>query len=234
VTIATLALASSLARADAAGELVKKGIEQFKAGKYSEASDTLKKAYDADGKPETLFALAQAERLAGDCPSAIEHYKEVTAKVSDLNVAKAVEQSLALCPQPEPPKVEHRDDPVAPAVQLPPRVVEKTVVHEVTRTDKLAATFAAVGALSLGGAAGLYIAAEANDSAAQRAYTQPDFTTFEHRFTVERNAAIGAAVGGVALLGVATWRWMRGDRTGGDVVVAPTATGGSVSYVGQW
>lgn len=235
ITIAAaIAAAPAIAHADAAGDLLKRGIEQYKAGKYADAAATLKKAYDADGKPETLFALAQAERLAGDCPTAVEHYKEVTAKVSDLNVAKLVEQSLELCPQQAAPKVETHDEPVAPPVAPPPRIVEKTVVREVPRTDKLAASLAAIGALSLGGAVGLYVAAAGNDTAAQHAYTATDEATFEHRFTVERDAAIGAAAGGAVLLGVATWRWMRGDRTGADVVVAPTSSGGSVSLVGRW
>jgi hypothetical protein len=230
-TCAIIALICNVASADPAADLVKRGIEQYRTGKYADSAQTLKKAYDLDGKAETLFALAQAERLAGDCPSAIDHYKQVTAKVSDLNVAKLVEQSLQLCAPTEPTPIEHHDEPPPP---LPPRIVEKTVVREVPRTDRLVLTFAGVGALSLGGAFGLLVAATGNQTAAQHAYTQADYTSFERRYTDEGVAAVVAAGVGVALLGAATVRWLKNDRTGADVVVVPTGSGATVSLTGRW
>src|SRR5262249_43601854 len=59
-------LLATAASADQAGDLFKAGIDHYKAGKYTEAVTELSKSYKLDPKPEALFALAQAERLAGN------------------------------------------------------------------------------------------------------------------------------------------------------------------------
>ncbi len=214
-----------------AADLAKKGIEQYKAGRYGDAVQTLKTAYELDGKPETLFALAQAERLAGDCTTASDDYKNILGKVSDLNIAKLVEQSVALCPQPKPAEPEHHDEPPPPP---PPKIVEKTILREVPHTDKLAASLFAVGMVSLGGGLGMYVAAEANSSAAQHAYTQTDYNTFERRYNDEVTAGVVAGAVGVALVGFASYRWLFTNKQSADVVIAPTPSGATVSLSGRW
>jgi tetratricopeptide (TPR) repeat protein len=133
---------------------LKKGIELYKAGKYAEARVQIEKAYNADKKPETLFALAQAERLAGDCMAAAGHYKQVISEVNDLNVAKLVQQNLLLC-EPDDDKPEAKPEaakPVEEAGPVEPKIVERTVIREERRTDKLAAVMLGGGMLALGAA----------------------------------------------------------------------------------
>jgi tetratricopeptide (TPR) repeat protein len=241
VVLTTALLASArIAAADPASDLSKRGFDQFKAGKYAEATATLSKAYGMDPRPETLFALAQAERLGGDCKAAVEHYHQVLEKVSDLNVGKLVAQALAMCPGAEPPPEPAKPIPAPPVpVALPPpppKIITKMVTREVEHTDKIAAGLAVAGALALGGAAGLYIAADNNHTAAIHAYTQSDYTTFEDRSNSERSETWIAVGAGAVLIGAATAKWLvRGNDAGTEAVaVVPLSGGGAVSVFGRW
>ena len=225
------------AYADQASDAMKKGIDLYKAGKYAEASPHLEKAYKLDGKPETLFSLAQAQRLSGDCVAAAANYHKVIEKVSDMNVGKLVQQNLALCepdvPKPDPePKADKREEPADPGK---PEVIEKTVVREVPRTDKLAAVMFGGGMLAVGVAGGLYIAASNNADAADRAGSLEDHDLLADRATSQRTIMYVAGGVGVAMMGFAIYRWTRGGETPKtDVAVAPTSGGGSVFVSSRW
>lgn len=232
--LAAVILLATPAAADNAAELAKKGIDLYKAAKYDEAAKALQKAYDLDSKPETLFALAQAQRLAGDCTSAAANYHKVISQVSDLNVAKLVQQNLLLCekdePKPEPPKVE-------PKVEPPPepKIVTRTVVRDVGHTDKLAAMMFGVGMLGLGASGGLYLAASSTRDAADHARTLDDHDRLASRANSEQLGMFVAAGVGVAALGYAVFRWTRGeDAPRADVAVVPTPTGGAVWVRSSW
>lgn len=225
-------LACGTAFADNAADLAKRGIDEFKAGKYADAAATLANAYQLDQKPETLFALAQAERLNGDCTSAVEHYRKVLDRVTDMNVGKLVAEALELCKKDEPPP-QPKPEPIVVAPPAP-TVITKTVVREVPRTDNVSMTLFAVGALALGGSVGLFVAADANSTAAQRAYTQGDYNTFESRFDVERDLSFVALGVGVAAIGVATWRLLGHEQPSADVAVMPTTHGGGVAFSATW
>jgi tetratricopeptide (TPR) repeat protein len=240
VLASVLVAGAGAASADPASDLAKRGIDQFKAGKYAEATATLEKAYALDPRPETLFALAQAERLGGDCKVAVEHYRQVLEKISDLNVGKLVAASLAMCPgeapppaPTPPPEPAHVEPPPPPP---PPKIITKTVVRDVPHTDMIAAGLAAAGTLALGGAVGLLVASNSNHTAAEQAFTQDEATTFSNRSDSERTEAWVAIGAGVALLGGATAKWvLGGDRASSEVVViAPTSGGGALSVIGRW
>ncbi len=215
---------------------LKKGIELYKAGKYAEARIQIEKAYKADPKPETLFALAQTERLAGDCVAAAAHYKQVIAEVSDLNVAKLVQQSLLLCepeqakPEPtvQPPKVGASEPP--PPVE--PKIVEKIVFRDQTRTDKVAVAMLGGGMLALGAAAGLYVAASSNADAADLARSLADHDSLADKAKSERTLMYVAAGAGALMLGVAVYRFATGGRktekSDAGVAVIPNESGGSL------
>lgn len=215
---------------------LKKGIDLYKAGKYAEARVQIEKAYKADPKPETLFALAQAERLAGDCMAAAAHYKQVIAEVSDLNVAKLVQQNLLLCepaedkpePAPEPTKVEVKE--VAP---VEPKIVERFVIREERRTDKVAVVMLGGGMLALGTAGGLYVAASSNAEAADLARSLPDHDSLADKAKSERTLMYIAAGAGAVMLGVAVFRFATGgsskaEKSDAGVAVLPNGSGGSL------
>lgn len=225
------------AYADKAGDLMKKGIEQYKAGKYTEASATLRQAYELDHKPETLFALAQAQRLAGDCSSAAANYHKVLEQMSDVNTAKLVQQNLSLCEKDE-PKPEPTPEPApapAPAPPPEPQIVTKTVVKE-GKTDVVAASLFGVGMLSLGAAGGLYLAASSNADAADKAGTLDAHNSLADKAKTEDIGMAVAAGVGVVAIGYAVFRWTRGSDADGkpEVAAVPTSGGGALWVSGRF
>ncbi len=231
--LAALIALAGVAHADTAGDAMKKGIELYKAGKYAEALPHLEKAYQLDPKPDTLFALAQAQRLSGDCASAATNYRKVIELVSDMNVAKLVQQNLSLCEADEPQPTPAAAEPEPAAVQ--PQVIEKEVVHEVDRTDKLAAVMLGGGMLAIGVAGGLLVAASNNADAADRAKSLDDHDLLADRATTQRTMMYVAGGVGVAMIGVAVFRWTRGSsRAKTDIALVPSAGGGSFYVTSHW
>jgi tetratricopeptide (TPR) repeat protein len=238
---AALAVAglTTTAHADPAADAAKKGFEAFKAGKYDEAVKHLEKSYDLDAKPETLYALAQAERLSGDCTSAAAHYHKVIDQMPDLNVSKLVQQNLSLCEKDQ-PKAEPAPEPApapaaAPAPAPEPKIVTKTVVREVPHTDKLAMGMLAGGTLAVGASIGLYSAAHSNDDASLKVFNRDDYNSLRDKASTERTAMYVAGVAGVAALGYAVFRYTRHtDAKASEVAVVPTETGGTLWVTGSF
>ncbi len=234
VLAAVIALAGT-ASADPAGDALKKGIELYKAGKYAEAVPHLEKAHKLDGKPDTLFALAQAQRLAGDCAAAAPNYRKVIERVSEMNVAKLVQQNLSICEPDEPKPVTPTPEVQEPKPEPEPKIVERTVVREVGSTDKLAAALFGGGMLAVGVAGGLYVAASNNADAADRAKSLEDHDLLADRASGQRTIMYVAGGVGVAMMGVAIFRWTRDRSTQkADVAVVPASGGGSVFVTSRW
>ena len=230
----TAVAAARPAAADSSADLMKAGIALYKAGKYADAAAKLKQAYAIDHKPETLFALAQAERLSGDCAAAAPHYHQVIEQVSDFNVAKLVQQNLSLCEKdlPEPPAPAVAAPPAPPP---PPKIITKTVVREVRHTDPLAVTLIGAGALALGAGGGLLVAGNGDLDAAQRARTLDDHDTLASRGSRDQVLAAIAAGAGVALVGVGVFRWAHaGAAPRTEVAVVPALGGGTLWVTSRW
>ncbi len=225
---------SGTASADQAAELFKQGTEAYKQGKYDDAARLLAKAYDLDKSPNTLFALAQAERLMGECKPAVVHYKKVLEQISDLNVAKLVQQNLSLCEKQEPSEPRSEGTKAEPA---PPQVITKTVTRDVGHSDKVATTLGVIGGIALGASAGLYMAASSNKDAAPNAKTLDYSHTLSDRAASEQTMSFVAAGVGVAALGYAIYRWTSGgseSTSSSAVSVVPTRTGGAAVWTARW
>ena len=236
--LAAVICAARIASADPAADM-KKGIELYKAGKYAEAAELLKRSYDLAPKAETLFALAQAERLSGDCATAARHYHKVIEQVSDFNVAKLVQQNLALCektepapppskPEPEPAKAE----PAAPPP--PPQIITKTVTRDVPHTDAVAVTLVTFGGIAVGAAGGLFVASSGNRKAAETAGTLDDSNQLVDRAHSQQLAAFVVGGAGVALLGYGIYRLVSSEPPKADVAIVPTTNGGGVWVTGRF
>jgi len=229
--IVALAIAST-ARAQSAEDLLKQAGEAYKAGRYDDAAAALQKAYAIDAKPETLFALAQAERLGGHCDIAIPHYKKLLEMLPDFNVAKLVQSNLTLCkpePQkPEPPKPEPDAHPDQPTPQ--PKVIVRT---ERASSDKLAVTLLAGGTLALGASVGLFVASSSNRDAAADAKTIEINQQINDRADSQRNLGLLTGVVGVGLVSYAIVRWVKGGKEApGKIAIIPGA--GSIHVSARW
>jgi tetratricopeptide (TPR) repeat protein len=236
IALAILAGSAPLAHAETPDEILKRGLALYKDGKYSDAVVVLAQAYALDPKPETLFPLAQAERISGDCKAAAEHYKKILEQVADLNVAKLVRQNLALCEGSEPPPAA----PAAPKCEAPPPAPERArppapeIVHD-SQTDRVAVISAGAGALALGVATGLYFAASSTRDAADQAGSLAAHDTLADRADAERTATVVTASIGVAAIGFATYRWLtHHDAPRTDIAIVPTTRGGAVWFTSRW
>jgi tetratricopeptide (TPR) repeat protein len=239
---ATQLIAAAVLTRDAAADtkktrdLYKRGIEEYKAQKYEAAAATLKEAYALDPKPNTLFALAQAERLAGRCPDARAHYKELLESTTEVATAKAVQTNLELCgAEPEQPVAREREPATTP--ETTPRTITetKTVVREVGRTDKLATLLFSGGMLGLGAGGGLYLASTNSREDADRALTLDDHARLNDRADLQRIASFAAVGAGVAMISVAVVRWVTaGETKPTEVTLAPSATGAMLMVSSGW
>ena len=85
------------------------GVQHYKAGEYADAVTELEAAYEGMQKPEWLFNLASACRMANQPQKALDYYKKYLAELPEAPNRAQVEQRIAemekqLEPPPEPPK----------------------------------------------------------------------------------------------------------------------------------
>jgi len=229
--IAVLVLGASTAAADpTADELAKQGADAYAAGHYDDAVTALQKAYALDPKKETLFALAQSERLGGHCPAAVEHYKLLLSQLNDLESSKLIEGNVALCEKTEALK---KPDAPPPAPAQPAAV--KTVVRVEHSSDRLATMSFAAGMLALGAGGGLFVASSNARDDAKTADTLAAHNQLDSRADTERGASYIAFGVGAAAVGYAIFRWVRGgDEDGAAVAVTPRAHGAAVGLTLRW
>src|SRR5262245_55447430 len=93
-------LAAATAHADDkanARALFQQGVDLYKAKKYDDAIAALAKSYQLNAQLDTLYTLAQAERLGGRCPDALVHYNQILEQTPDTSLAAAVQNNIGLC-----------------------------------------------------------------------------------------------------------------------------------------
>jgi hypothetical protein len=98
-----------------------RGLQLFDEHRYALAIDEFRAGYAIEPRGELLYALGQAQRLGGDCPSAIATYRAFLAGAPTPQQSAVVQQNIADCEEtlrrttitPPPP----------PIVPLPPPAV---------------------------------------------------------------------------------------------------------------
>jgi len=229
VLAAVQLIAIASAAAQPPGDVMKQGIDAYKAGDYDKAASLLDRAYKADARPETLFALAQAERLGGHCDKAVPHYKKLLEKTTDLAQAKLIQNNLGLCEATAP-----TPEPAAAPAPAKPEVITKTVVRETHRTDKLATAMLCGGMLGVGGGVGLFVAANRATSDARVARTLEDHDRLLDKASRDRVLAFVAAGVGAGLITGAIVKWSLGGSTKSEVALVPSAHGATFALSGRF
>src|SRR6476660_9887663 len=93
-----IAVASpAFAQKSRANELVKQAKTHFEVQEYAEAEAELKEAYKIDPRPEIMYALAQAQRMNGECDKAIISYKNFLRSNPAETQRKLAEDNIATC-----------------------------------------------------------------------------------------------------------------------------------------
>src|ERR1043166_7119326 len=75
IVCAVIAILGGIAVADTAEDEFNKGNTAYNLGKFDEAVEHFKKAYEAQPLPEFLYNIAQSYRQAGNCKQALYFYK---------------------------------------------------------------------------------------------------------------------------------------------------------------
>jgi len=123
---------TSAADVEAARAAFELGDRHFKLAEYDRAIEAYKESYRRSARPELFYNIAQAHRLKGDCPSAVQFYRRYLKELPDAPNRERVTQHLATLepcpaapPPPTPPTVSTPSPPPTPSTPArPPPAVE--------------------------------------------------------------------------------------------------------------
>ncbi len=207
--------------AEAAQALFEQGLAEFQAHSYEAAITAFEDAYRRHPRADILFALAQAERLSGDCPTALQLYKrflegdppEQHASVARAGIERC-EKALAskpldTHPEPEPPRPpeppKSREEP-APIVPTPPPVPQPAEQPTRRAGNKLALGLSIAGGAGLAAGGVLFALASSEASTARDAESYEDYVDHMDRAETRRTAAWISVSAGTALVAAAAVR----------------------------
>jgi hypothetical protein len=204
--------------------------QHFAAEEYDLAADALARAHAIDPRPEFLYARAQAERLGGDCRSAVPLYEqflrtqppETHAEDARVNLAKC---AGALAAAGEPAEAAPAPAPApatgpAPADAPPPRPKSSRPWHR----DVAGGVLVGTGALTLAVGGGLLGGAHALRERADGANRHSAYDDRITRAIALERAGIALAATGGALTLAGAIRWIvlarRQPRSGRHAALA--------------
>ena len=205
------------------------GLKHFETKRYEDAIQLFQTGYELDPKPEFLFALGQAERLSGDCRSAIVYYRDFQSSKASVEAKKAAKEQenkctkalgsnptiaktskvipknqLDLSSRPQAPKQKN----TFPNQDTQPKSVKRKAWYTDWAGDALLGAGVAAGV-------GSFILFRQSNSQIDKANNALNYQNYESsandaRFT--RNLSYGAAALGAVFLTGAVWRYKTHDR----------------------
>jgi hypothetical protein len=227
-------------KARAKGHL-ERGLKHFTEREYEAAIAEFEAGQKLDPRPDLIFALAQAERLSGDCASAVLYYREFLAGEPSEKQAEAARSNLERCEQvlaTSRAREEEAARKAAPVVEAPPPTTVAEApppppaeirIRRPWYTDVLGDVLLGAGVAAAG--AGGYFWLQSMDSrdAALDAGSYDEYTSKLDDAEQQRTIAIGALSAGGVLMTAAVIRYLtRGDQ----VERAPVAIVPSVGGIG--
>jgi tetratricopeptide (TPR) repeat protein len=108
---------SVTASASPVDTLLERGLRSYAVGHYPEAIASFQRGYELEPRPEFLYALAQAQRMNGDCRGAVISYRAFLRTAPTERAAAPARQNMARCEEllaSIPPET------VAPGLTAPP------------------------------------------------------------------------------------------------------------------
>jgi hypothetical protein len=193
----------------------------YRAADYATAGRELEAAYRIDPKPALLYAWAQAERMGGDCPAALELYHRYVATGLNESQAAAAATGIKVC------------EPVQPAADaLPPIEPGPAVASPGARPwyrNMLGNVLTVSGVVSAGVGVGFLVAANRSEARADDAELRDDFAGLLSEATGRRRIGYAAVGVGATLVvgGVLTYVLGRDH----DHEVAAVGTDGATVFV---
>jgi tetratricopeptide (TPR) repeat protein len=232
-------------------ELLERGLELYRAREYEAAISEFERAFAIEERPELLFAMAQAERLSGDCGTAVLLYRrflatgpqEMHAEAARLNIDKC-ERALASRPElagqdvaadtpatatPEPP-----EDLLPPAPTRLPSA-ESASHRGAWYRDPLGASLLGLGAGGVGVGAALFAMSSADVSSARASERYAEYRELMDRAESRRTLAwVGLGAGSALLVGAAARYWLGDDDDALEVAVTASSGATGLSLGGRF
>jgi tetratricopeptide (TPR) repeat protein len=217
LALALVCACAAPARADAppsAQELLDRGLRSYAVGEYRAAIDSFRAGYRLEARPDFLYALAQAQRMSGDCRSAVAAYRAFLrtappdkAQVSARQNLERCEQQLAAAPRPataSPPAT------AAPAPLAPPPAEH---LRRAWYRDPAGDVLGALGLAVVGIGGALWGVGEAGVQAANQSSRYDQFANGPQAERERTVGIVGVALGGALLVGAgARWIWVARRR----------------------
>jgi tetratricopeptide (TPR) repeat protein len=98
VALACTAVLAGAARAEPPrGDHYEMGKRLFAAKRYAEALEEFRRALAVAPRPEVLYSMAQAQRMLGDCPGAVETYRAFLAGQPGEPLAEYARANIERC-----------------------------------------------------------------------------------------------------------------------------------------
>lgn len=209
---------------------VEKAEQAFLAGDYARASAGFAEAYATEPNPRYLYAQAQSERLAGNCPLALQLYDEFLALGPPDKAAEDARANRARCTTAAPPPPPTPGPTTeAPGDTDPARQPDDDTPPPPTRPwyrDPWGGALAGSGLFVGGIGLGLIINAVNLDEDAAGAPNEGAYETTREDARLRHRVGIGTTAAGAALLVGGVIRWtIVGVRHSRAVAVTPTPGG---------
>jgi hypothetical protein len=238
------------AQTDDAATHAAKATHAYNVQDWTNALKEFRAAYQLDPKPQYLWAIAQTQRLGGDCRSAILTYKayQRTASSDGYKQAQdwiskcqtdmaAQQQMMQQQQQPAEPTPAHTEHPAAPPPTAPKPEPEKPKEPGPWVLDPLGDVLfvLGIGGLAVGG-----VFLGLGDSHMSSAANEPTYQQYDlavSSASTEQLVGVISLAGGAALTGLAIWRFIavgarhtRERETAPAVSIVPQPGGAFVSY----
>ncbi len=226
-------------------EHLQRGIEFYAEKQYELALVEFRAGYALDPRPDFLFAMAQAERLSGDCPTAVVYYQRFLETHPDPNQAEAARVNLRRCNRalesgpggrPRVPTPQALDE--AEQASEPPAPIHAPAAALTTGPgrdradwyrDVAGGAMAGGSVAALGVSIGFWVAKGSAERASSESSNYFDYLDATNRASRDRTVSLVALGVGAALAAGATYRYLTVKRRGGRVRLALTPTGFSLA-----
>lgn len=248
IAIAFVALAVTPVRADEAADHMARGTRHYNIQEWTSALKEYKEAYAIDPRPEILWAIAQTQRLSGDCRAAILSYKAYVRGAS-ANGASAATEWIKSCEADLEAQRRAAESAAAPATPAStrPAAVEPAARVPAPRSPPRSWVFDPLGDILFVTALGGMTAGAIYTARAMRALngapnkpTAGDYARAVSDGRGDRKIGIVLGAAGTLCLGAAIWRFARAASSAeprslaSAIGVAPAQGGATVSYTGSF